>query len=115
MDHIKVSDKYGKYNNWNIENDMGNYYEVFCGNFITVLSKDRIREFEGNMISSEIRHFHDCEDAGGSSVGNEECSVCGRKIHSLSRLVVVEDTDKYMCKKCAKKLNIRVKSARNLQ
>ena len=112
MKYIKVSDKNGKYNNWNIEHDMGDYYEVFCGNFITVLSKNKCWEFEGNMISSEIRSFNNDEDTGGKSDGSEKCNVCGREVRNLSRLMITENTDRYICVKCAKTLDLKTKAVR---
>lgn len=113
MNHIKVSDKYGKYNNWEIEYDMGDYYEVFHKNFITVLSKSKCFMFEGKMMSSEIRTFHEDDDNSTlRTTGSEQCSVCFRDIYSTSKLNVLKNSDKYICKKCAKSLKMAIKSAR---
>ena len=108
MNYIKVSDKNGKHNNWEIEYDMGDYYEVFYKEFTTILRKDKCFIFEGEMMSSEIRNF--CKDDGSrKALGSEECSACGKEVKNLNRLSMLKNTDKYVCMKCAKLLKTRTK------
>lgn len=112
MEYIKVSDKNGKQNNWRIEDDIGDYYEVFHKGCTTTLRKDRCFIFEGKMMSSEIKHLY--EDDAEESLGSEQCSVCYREVSNLNNLRVLENTDRYICAKCAKSLKSRVKSVRDM-
>lgn len=115
MNYIKVLDKHGKFNKWMIEYETEAYYEIFRNGYVTFVGKDRCSIFDGELISYQPVILHDDEeDVGSQSTGSEQCYICGREVYSLSRLVVLENTDNYACKKCAKLIKTRVKAAKNL-
>ena len=113
MEYIKVLDKNGKYNNWIIEYDTESYYEVFLKCFVTILRKDKCSVINGEIISSEIRSCEEYTGMGGRHMGSERCVACGREVYNLNSLRVLVNTDKYVCRKCAGKINSKTKTAKN--
>ena len=111
MNNIKVSDKNGKYTNWEIEYDTDDYYEVFYKEFTTILRKDKCFIFEGEIMSSEIRSF--CKDDGFSkSSESKECDACGKEVRNSNGLSVLKNIDKHICIKCTKILKSRTKGVK---
>jgi len=113
MEHIKVLDKNGKCNNWIIEYDTKDYYEVFHKCFITILRKDKCSTIDGEIVSSEVRSFEEYSGMGGRHMGSERCVACGKKVYNLNSLRVLVDTDKYVCRKCAERINDKTRTVGN--
>lgn len=115
MNYVKVMNTEGKYINWNITDETDRVYEIFYRGLVTLLYKSKCFTYDNQLHSSEIKMSQSLDDISDRVTGSEDCSVCGRKIYNLNKAMVLENSDNYVCKKCAKTLNSRVKSANNLQ
>lgn len=114
MNYVKVMNHVGRFVKWLIEDETENTYEISHVGLITLIYKKKCFIYDDELLSSETRISESLETSGDKTTGSEQCSVCGRTVHNYNKLLVLEDTDEYVCIKCSKNLDKRLKRAKNL-
>ena len=98
---ITIYDKNQKANKWNIEYDNGETYTVTLQGYETLIYKNRVLEFEGNLSYDKDITLNNYNDKYYHGFDNISCYNCNEDISSRFKVVTNEDGN-YICKKCIK-------------